>query len=590
MANADLHNLRHSLAHLLAASVLELFPDAKLGIGPTIEHGFYYDFLLPRPLTPADLPKIQKVIRKKISQDLRFERQELSEAQAKALFVTQPFKLELIRDLVTKGTTVFDELEKTGGAPSATITAYKTGNFVDLCRGGHVASTKSLPADAFALTHTAGAYWRGSEKNPMLQRVYGVAFASKAELDAYLKLQVEIKKRDHRKLGADLELFSFDPAAPGAPFWHPKGMVVVRELEKLVREKLDAAGYQEISTPQLVRKDLWEKSGHWQHYRENMFRLTVDEQEYALKPMNCPEATLVYATHTRSYRDLPLRFAEFGRLFRNELSGALGGLLRVRQLTMDDAHVFCRPDQIETEVTALLTLVKGLHALFGFRPTFALATMPADHLGTEATWRDAEAKLAAALKRNRLAYTVKDKDGAFYGPKIDIHIQDALGRSWQLSTIQLDYQLPEKFNLSYVAKDGSAQPPVMIHRALLGSFERFIGILTEHVAGAFPLWLAPVQVAVIPVGLKHEKACQKLGKELQAAGLRVEVFTADQSVGKSIRTAEKQKLPYMLVIGDKEMRSPKLHVRERGKEKLATVAKKAFISSMLKKVNTRSRS
>ncbi len=578
----NLHDLRHSLAHVLAAAVLELFPDAKLGIGPVIEDGFYYDFDLPRPLTPEDLPKIQKRMKKIISRNLGFDRRELTVEEAKKVFAQQPYKLELINDLATKGTTVFDELEQVtpNQKKSATITTYTTGKFVDLCRGGHVASTKDINTDAFQLTKTAGAYWRGDEHNPMLQRIYGVAFATKQELDDYRALQEEMKKRDHRKLGTELELFDFEDVSPGAAFWLPNGMVIYRALEDVIRAELTRDGYQEIRTPQIVHQKLWQETGHWDHYKENMFLLDIEKQTYSLKPMNCPGSTFVYRRHKRSYRELPLRLAEFGLNSRNELSGALGGLFRVRQFTMDDAHIYCRHDQIQSEVKACLGMMKRVYKYFGFTPQFYLATMPEDHLGEEKTWRAAEKELAAALKSQNILYELKDKDGAFYGPKIDVYIQDALGRSWQLTTIQLDYNIPARLNLRYTDQHGHEVAPVIIHRAIYGSFERFIGILIEHYAGAFPLWLSPIQVSVIPVGQAHIAFSRKLHTQLQKAGIRSELSAANETVGYKIRQAEKQKVPYMLVIGDKEKKGGRLAVRIRGKKAMQSMTVTKFIERL----------
>lgn len=587
--STSLESIRHSLAHLLASAMLELFPEVKLGIGPTIEDGFYYDFKLPRPLTPADLPELERTMRRLIKQNLAFEGKPVSIEEARKLFRDQPFKLELINDLATKGITAFDELQPGGETRQSLreVSLYRTGNFIDLCRGGHVNSTNQIPSDAFKLVNIAGAYWRGSVKNPMLQRVYGVAFGIKAELEEHLKRQAEMKKRDHRRLGINLELFRFEPVSPGSPIWLPNGMIIFKELEKLWRTEHEAAGYHEVSTPILYEKSLWERSGHWQHYQESMFTLKLEEQTFVLKPMNCPASTFVYRAKTRSYRDLPLRLSEIGRLFRNEVHGALGGMFRVRQLTMDDAHIYCRPDQIAAEITGVLSLIKKFYRLFKFTPTFSLSTMPEEHLGEARTWEQAERSLEWALKKNRLAYTVKPKEGAFYGPKVDVETKDNLGRSWQLATIQLDFQLPERFELSYVDKDGKLKRPVIIHRAIFGSFERFIGILTEHFAGAFPLWLSPVQVQVIPVGSRHVRFSQKLGKELREAGVRVVVDDANETVGYKVRKAEKVKVPYLLVIGDKEMKSPKLHVKERGKKEIKVVAKNAFVTKVRKAIDAR---
>ncbi|MEK7570611.1 MAG: threonine--tRNA ligase [Patescibacteria group bacterium] len=589
----QLHNLRHSLAHLLAASVLELMPDAKLGVGPTIEHGFYYDFLLSRPLTPQDLPKLEKFMRKRIGQNLGFEREELSEAQAKEKFAKQQFKLELIHDLVTKGTTVFDELQNTSSQPSATISAYTTGEFVDLCRGGHVTSTREIPADAFKLTHIAGAYWRGSEKNPMLQRVYGVAFATKAELDAHLKMQEEAKKRDHRKLGQDLDLFTFsDLVGSGLPLWTPKGTLLRDTLDSFVWELRQKAGYERVDIPHISKKDLYETSGHWAKFQDELFKITTREGHvFAMKPMNCPHHTQIYARKQFSYRELPQRYASTTKVYRDEQTGELSGLSRVRSITQDDAHVFCRESQVEVEAKKIWGIVSTFYRAAGFklevRLSFHDPKHPEKYLGKPESWKKAEDTLRKIVKAQKATATEAVGEAAFYGPKIDFLAKDSLGREWQVATIQLDMNLPERFDLACINEQGERERIVMIHAAIMGSIERYLAILIEHFAGAFPLWLAPVQVAIIPVSTKHEKTCQKLGLELREAGIRVDIFTADQSVGKSIRTAEKQKTPYMLVIGDKEIKSPKLHVRERGKEKLSVVAKKTFIASILKKVQAR---
>ena len=581
----DLHNLRHSLAHILAAAVQQIFPDAKFGIGPVIANGFYYDFDLDRPLIPQDLLKIEKRMKKLISQNLKFEFSELKPDEAKEKFSGQPYKLELINDLVTKGTTIFDELEKKTVVNSSTkITAYRTGKFLDLCRGGHVDSTKEINAKAFKLIKTAGAYWRGDENNKMLQRIYGVAFNSEKDLKEYLELQEELKKRDHRKLGQELELFSFHDFAPGAPFWLPKGMVIFKELEKFSRDIQAQHGYQETSTPILNKKKLWEKSGHWQHYADDMFKLKVDKQEYALKPMNCPASTYIYSSKLRSYRDLPIRLSEIGRLHRNEISGALGGLFRVRQLTMDDAHIYCRTDQVEQEITGVIKLVKQFYKIFNFKPEFILATMPPDHLGDAKTWRYAEKALEQSLKKNKLKFKLNSGDGAFYGPKIDINIKDSLGREWQMATIQLDFQLPLRFKLSYVDDKGHKQTPVIIHRAIFGTFERFIGILTEHYAGSFPVWLSPVQVNIITVGKTHFKKANELHKQFIAAGIRSELDDGNDTVSYRIRLSEKQKVPYTLVIGDQEVKSSSLNVRLRGQKKIKKMTLKKFITTVSKQI------
>ncbi|MBU0597580.1 threonine--tRNA ligase [Patescibacteria group bacterium] len=565
----QLHKIRHSLSHLMASAVLQLFPDAKLAIGPVIANGFYYDFDLPRPFTPQDLPRIEKRMKKLASQNIAFKKNEKDYSEAIAFSKKDPYKLELIQEL---------KKEK------APITYFQSGKFIDLCSGPHVATTKEIPADAFKLTKTAGAYWRGDEKNTMLQRIYGVAFNTKKELDDYLKLQEELKKRDHRKLGKELELFAFHEVAPGAPFWLPKGMIIIKELEKYWRKIHDQNEYLETSTPILNKKTLWEKSGHWQHYAEDIFRLKVDDQEYALKPMNCPGSTYIYSSKLRSYKDLPLRLSEIGRLHRNELSGALGGLFRVRQITMDDAHIYCRPDQIEQEITGVIKLIKPFYKIFNFQPSFALSTRPKKYIGEIKKWDYAEKALAQALTKNKISYKVNEGDGAFYGPKIDIIIKDSLSRAWQLATIQLDFQIPERFELSYTDQHGSKQTPVIIHRAVFGSFERFMGILIEHYAGSFPVWLSPTQVKIMTVGKAHVTYAKKLHQQFLNEGIRSELDDANDTVGYKIRLAEKQKIPYMLVIGDKEMKSKSLNIRLRGQKDIKKMTQVSFIKQVLKEI------
>lgn len=589
MNSKELEHLRHSLSHLLASAVCDIFPNAKLGIGPVIENGFYYDFLLDRPLTPQDLPKIEKFMRKKIQQNLGFDRKELTVQQAQQLFGKQPFKLELIRDLQKHGTTIFDEIQNEKNAkPSAQITTYTTGNFVDLCRGGHVEKTKEIPLDGFKLTHTAGAYWRGSEKNPMLQRVYGVAFASKAELDDYLKLLAEAEKRDHKKIGAQLELFMFHQTAPGMPYWLPNGLVVYNELIKFWREEHDKAGYHEIASPLINKKQLYITSGHFEHYWQDMFSIkTPDGEEYGVKAMNCPNAMIVYGSKKYSYRDLPLRLSDTDTLHRFELSGTLNGLFRVRSFRQDDAHIFVTHEQIADEYKAIFAIVKRFYSIFNIEYTFRLGTRPKKFMGDVATWDTAEQTLQRILKESKKDFTIAEGDGAFYGPKVDILMKDALKREWQMGTIQLDFQQPKRFGLTYVDKTGAEKTPVAIHRVIYGSLERFIGVLLEHTAGELPLWLSPVQVAIIPVGKAHQTMCAKLGKEFSQTGIRTKVFGNNETVGYKIRSAEKLKIPYMLVVGDKEKKSTKLHVRIRGKKAISVMSKKGFIEKILKKIRTR---
>jgi len=586
---------RHSLAHVMAAAVKQLYPTAKFGVGPVIENGFYYDFDIPEKIADTDLEKIEKAMRKIIDQNIAFKREELSIGEAIKLFEkeSQHYKIELLQDIWHKGSTAVDaeplagELNFVIGGLRTLISLYHLRDFTDLCRGPHVETTGALRKVSFKLLKTAAAYWRGSSNNPQLQRIYAVAFEKQTELDAWVKLQEELAKRDHREIGKKLDLFSFHSVAPGAPFWHPNGMVVVKELENYWRAKHDAAGYSEISTPILVKKELWERSGHWEHYKEDMFVLEVENETYSLKPMNCPEATIVYSTSLLSYKDLPLRLSEIGRLHRNELSGTLGGLLRVRQITMDDAHIFCRADQILAEITGVMKLVKDFYKMMGFKPNFHLSTKPDKAMGDPALWKKAEEGLEAALKKNKLEYKVKPKDGAFYGPKIDIEIKDALGRSWQLATIQLDFQLPERFDLTYIDKDGSRQRPVMIHRAIFGSFERFIGIMLEHFEGNLPVWLAPVQAAIVPVSVTHKKFAANIAKNLKEAGVRVALFDSNDTVGKRIREAEMRRVPYVLVVGDKEVKAKSVAVRTHGSRDLKVVKAAKFVEKIAAEIEKR---
>jgi threonyl-tRNA synthetase len=536
----------HSSAHLMAEAVEALFPGAKFGIGPAIDEGFYYDIDLgEHTLSTADLETIEEKMRSLAAHDSPFRREEKPHADAVRYFSEKgdPYKLELLEEL--KG---------------QSISFYHSGNFTDLCSGPHIPSSGRI--SAIKLLSVAGAYWRGSEKNKMLQRIYGITFPSKKELDAYLFRLEEAKRRDHRRLGRELELFVFHDIAPGAPFWLPKGMIIFRELEKFLREELDRGGYQEISTPILVKKDIWEQSGHWAYYKENMFYFESEDTTYCLKPMNCPESTYVYRQKVRSYRDLPLRYSEIGRLHRNELSGALGGMFRVRQITMDDAHIYIRPDQILAEIGRLMDLVTRFYSMFGLKASYNLSTKPEDAIGDPALWEKAEANLKDALQQKGIAYTLKPKEGAFYGPKIDIQIEDAIGRAWQVATIQLDFvMLPERFALEYIAEDGSRKRPVAIHRAIFGSFERFVGILTEHFAGAFPLWLSPVQAAVLPITDDQLDYARSVAETLVSSGIRAELDDRREKIGYKIRDWETQKVRYMLVVGEKEQKAGNVSVR-----------------------------
>jgi threonyl-tRNA synthetase len=556
----------HSSAHLMAEAVEGLFPGTKFGIGPTIDNGFYYDLDMgDHRLSHEDLEAIEKRMRELSARDVPFVRRELSWDEAVAYFTEKgdPYKLDLLE-----------------GLKDQQISFYSQGDFTDLCYGPHIPSTGRIKA--VKLLSVAGAYWRGDEKNKMLQRIYGIAFPSDAELQAYVQRLEEAKKRDHRKLGRELDLFVFHDVAPGAPFWLPKGMIIFRELEKFLRAELDVRGYEEINTPILVKKDLWEQSGHWAHYRENMFCVEADDTVYSLKPMNCPESTYAYRHKLRSYKDLPLRFSEIGRLHRNEVSGALGGMFRVRQITMDDAHIYCRPDQILSEISGIIDLISDFYGVFGLEPKYHLSTRPDDAMGEARLWDVAEESLKNGLESRSLTYQVKPKDGAFYGPKIDVQIEDAIGRSWQVATIQLDFvMLPERFDLEYIAEDGSRQRPVAIHRAIFGSFERFIGIITEHFAGDFPLWLAPVQAAILPITDAQHEYAAGIHAKFRKAGVRVEFDDRNEKIGYKIREWELKKVPFMVIIGDKERGSGNLSVRQRRKGDLGQAGVDEFMTRLL---------
>jgi threonyl-tRNA synthetase len=557
------HVYWHSTSHVMAHAIEELFPGAKFGVGPAIDNGFYYDIDIDNRLSDEDLKRIEGKMREIVSRGERFEREVLEKDQAIEFFKKKndPYKLELL-----------DEID----GNSEIVSLYHEGSFTDLCRGPHLPDTAKIKH--FKLLSVSGSYWRGSSDRQMLQRVYGISAPKKKFIEEYLEHLEEAKRRDHRKLGRDLELFMFNEISPGAPFWLPKGMIVFRELEKFIRAELDRADYHEINTPILVKKKLWQQSGHWDHYQENMFLLDVDNETFSIKPMNCPESTYIYKIKVRSYKDLPIRLSEIGRLHRNEISGALGGMFRVRQITMDDAHLFVRPDQILDEIDKLIELITRVYAIFGFEPTFSLATRPEDSMGDPALWDKAERALEEALKRNRIDFVLKAQDGAFYGPKIDIQIKDALGRMWQLATIQLDFQMPERFDLEYVNENGDRVRPVMIHRAVFGSFERFIGILVEHYAGAFPVWLAPVQVAVLPISDAHHAYALAVAERLKNAGIRVELDVRNEKIGYKIREWEMQKIPYMLVVGNKEMENNTVSVRKYHKGDTGSQEIEQFVS------------
>ena len=579
-ANTDLDAMRHSAAHVMAEAVLGLFPDAQLGIGPSIDDGFYYDFLLPRPLTPDDLASVEAGMRASIAADHPFIRNEVPFNEGRAFFVArrQPFKVEILDDLAARA--------EESGSPLPPTSTYEHGEFIDLCKGPHVASTGRI--GPFKLMTVAGAYWRGSEKRPMLQRIYGTVWPTQEALDAYLLRREEAKRRDHRRLGVQLDLFSFHDVSPGSAFWHPKGQRLWRILETAIREVQDRRGYQEISTPMLVHKKLWEQSGHWANYQDSMFVLESEGQIFSLKPMNCPESTFVYKSRLRSYRDLPLRLSEFGRLHRNERSGTLSGLTRVRHFVQDDAHIYLRPDQLQDEIKGLLGEVYEVYGWFGLEPRFTFGTRPDKALGDPALWKRAEAQIKAALDSLGKPYRLKPKDGAFYAPKIDIQIEDALGREWQTATIQVDLvMLPERFDLTYVDENGEHVRPVAIHRAIYGSLERFIGVLIEHFAGAFPVWCAPVQAVVIPIADRHVEAGRELAGLLADRRLRAEVDGSDNRMQNKIRLAQEQKVPYMLVLGDREVEARTVAIRNRAGEQENGVGWDAFIERLAEETAAR---
>jgi threonyl-tRNA synthetase len=556
--------MRHSAAHVLAEAVLSLFPEAKFGIGPATQDGFYYDFDLPRPLTPDDLPVIEARMREIIAADLPFARQEVTKKKARELFASQPYKLELI-----------DEI------PDKKVGLYRQGSFLDLCRGPHVASTGEIKA--FKLVSIAGAYWRGDEHNPMLQRVYGVAFDTEEALAEHLEKLDEAAKRDHRKLGRELDLFSIhEEAGPGLVHWHPKGAVIRRVIEDFWKDEHIKRGYDIIYTPHLAKLDLWKTSGHWEFYRDYLYSpMEVEGQEYIIKPMNCLGHILIYKTSQRSYRDLPLRYAELGTVYRYERSGVLHGLSRVRGFTQDDAHIFCRFDQLEDEVVGVLDLALFMVDTFGFTNyQIFLSTRPQKYAGDAKVWEQATETLAKALARQKLAYKVDPGEGVFYGPKIDIKFEDAVGRGWQGPTIQVDFNLPQRFDVSYVGEDGREHLVAMVHRTVLGSMERFLASLIEHYGGAFPLWLAPVQVMLIPVADRHLEYARKLEAELKSEGVRVEVDARSETVNMKIRQAQLDKIPYMLVVGDREVAEATVSVRLRSGEQLAAMTFDGFKQSI----------
>ena len=558
------HTLRHTASHILAQAVKRLWPEAKLAIGPAIDKGFYYDIDMEHTLTPEDLGKIEKEMSRIVKENLPITKSVMSRQEAIEFFKSknEDYKVELIEDL----------------PEDAVISCYAQGDFVDLCAGPHVASTGKVKA--FKLQSIAGAYWRGDEKNKMLQRIYGTAFEKKEELDAYLHLLEEAAKRDHRKLGKELGLFVIKEEGPGFPFFLPKGMALRNELENFWREVHHEFDYEEIRTPIILNKQLWETSGHWFHYRENMYTTIIDEEEYAIKPMNCPGGILVYQNEMHSYRDFPLRYAELGLVHRHELSGALHGLFRVRAFTQDDAHVFMLPDQMQSELMKVIELFDRIYSQFGLKYHVELSTKPDNAMGDDAIWEAATEALRNAIEAKGIDYVINPGDGAFYGPKLDYHIEDSLGRTWQCGTIQLDMNLPERFQIEYVGEDGQKHRPIMIHRACFGSMERFIGILTEHYAGAFPTWMAPVQVKILPISEKHVEYAKELAKQMHRDYVRVEVDDRSEKIGYKIRQAQMAKVPYMLVVGDKEVEEGTVNVRKHGGDELGSVPFEEFFNSI----------
>lgn len=564
----------HTSSHLMAQAIEELYDDAKFGVGPAIENGFYYDVDCDVKFTDEDLKIIEDKMLEIAARNLKPVREEMPREKAIEYFRTvknDPYKVEILETIAKN---------------EPTVSLYHQGGFTDLCRGPHLPDTSKIKA--VKLLSVSGSYWRGDEKNKMLQRIYGVSFPSKKELDKYLNDLEEAKKRDHRKIGRELELFMFHEVSPGAPFWLPNGMILYKELEKYSRELHHKYGYDEINTPIVVKDNLFRTSGHLDNYSENMFKIEHETDNLYLKPMNCPESTLVYSFKLRSYKDLPLRLFEIGRLHRNELSGALGGMFRVRQITMDDAHIFCANEQVQEEITGVLALMNELYKTFGFEPSFFLSTRPDKAMGSVELWNDAEAALANALSANGLEYKINPKDGAFYGPKIDVNIKDALGRKWQLATIQLDYLMPENFDLTFEGNDGKKHRPVMIHRAIYGSFERFTGIITEHFAGNFPVWLCPVQVAVMNITEGQIDYSRQVNDALLKSGIRSYADTRNEKIGYKIREAENRKIPYMIILGDNEMKENKISVRQHLKGDIGKMELKEFTEKVNLLINQKS--
>ncbi|TBL68218.1 threonine--tRNA ligase [Paenibacillus thalictri] len=564
---------RHSTAHLMAQAIKRIYGDkaVKLGIGPVIESGFYYDIDIEKPLSAGDLAAIEQEMANIVKEDLPINRRAVSREEAVRIFtqLEDPLKLELIRDLPEE----------------AEITVYEQGEFLDLCRGPHLPSTGRIKA--FKLLNVAGAYWRGNSDNKMLQRIYGTAFPKKAQLDEYLHMLEEAKKRDHRKLGKELELFMFSEEAPGMPFYLPKGMAIRTELENFSRSLLNGRGYDEVRTPLMMNKRMWEQSGHWDHYKDNMYFSEVDDATFAMKPMNCPGHMLIFKNSLHSYRELPIRLAEFGQVHRHEFSGALNGMMRVRTFCQDDAHLFVRPDQIEDEIGNVIALIDHMYQVFGFEYTIELSTRPEDSMGSEELWQQAEASLQSVLDNRGIPYRINEGDGAFYGPKIDFHILDALKRSWQCGTIQLDFQMPEKFDLTYIGENNQKLRPVVIHRAVYGSIDRFMGIITEHYSGAFPLWLAPIQAKLLPVSDHYIDYALEVKASLQQAGIRVEADMRSEKLGYKIREAQLEKVPYMLVLGESEKNDRTVAVRKRGEGDVGSLSVDEFVEKVTQEIRSK---
>ena len=572
MENEKIEMYRHSMSHVLAKALCSIFEDVKLTIGPAIENGFYYDIDTSATITPNDFEKIESKMREIIGNNEDFARQVVSKKEALELFKNNPYKLELINEL----------------SSDSEISVYYLGNdFYDLCRGPHVENTKFLRGFSFEINKVNGAYWRGNEKNKMLQRIYVYGFADKKELSSYKNMLEEAKKRDHRKLGSELELFDIFEEGPGFPFWLPKGMILKNTLLEFWRAKHKEYGYKEISTPIMLDKELWIRSGHWSHYRQNMYTTKIDEREFAIKPMNCPGGILVYEHKIHSYKDLPERIAELGLVHRHELSGALHGLMRVRCFTQDDAHIYMTKEQMKSEILNVMNLIDDFYKIFGFEYMIELSTRPENSMGSDEDWDTAISTLKEVLDENGKEYVINEGDGAFYGPKIDFHLKDCIGRTWQCGTIQLDFQLPERFDLEYIGADGQKHRPIMIHRVVLGSIERFIGILIEQYAGAFPLWLAPVQVKVLNIAENSENYAKQIFENLNKSGIRVELDVRNEKISYKIREALNQKIPYLIIVGDKEIETETISVRGRGNENLSGVNLQEFVNRLISEVDTK---